>query len=119
MVALELSDVEIDYCPSCGGVWLDSGELEILMGDTDEQPDMVKSLEPIVDCSERPVRCPICTRKMTKVYPREDNNIILDKCPNGDGIWLNKGELESVLTLSRHKNDTIINLLKDIFNKKN
>ena len=27
-VILELAGVEIDYCPDCGGIWLDAGELE-------------------------------------------------------------------------------------------
>ncbi|MBW2422744.1 MAG: zf-TFIIB domain-containing protein [Deltaproteobacteria bacterium] len=27
----------IDRCPTCGGVWLDGGELERLKGDVNEQ----------------------------------------------------------------------------------
>jgi Zn-finger nucleic acid-binding protein len=27
MITLELADVEIDHCISCGGIWLDNGEL--------------------------------------------------------------------------------------------
>ena len=33
MVTLELNDVEIDYCMQCEGIWLDAGELEILLGE--------------------------------------------------------------------------------------
>jgi len=25
MITLELSEVEIDYCADCGGIWLDAG----------------------------------------------------------------------------------------------
>ncbi|NIV72594.1 MAG: hypothetical protein GWN16_11560, partial [Calditrichae bacterium] len=28
MMILEYNEVELDYCPICGGVWLDQGELE-------------------------------------------------------------------------------------------
>ena len=31
MIVLELNDVEIDYCLSCKGIWLDTGELELLL----------------------------------------------------------------------------------------
>ena len=31
MITLELEEVEIDYCTDCGGIWLDSGELELLL----------------------------------------------------------------------------------------
>jgi Zn-finger nucleic acid-binding protein len=33
MITLELSDVENDYCTDCGGIWLDAGELELLLGE--------------------------------------------------------------------------------------
>lgn len=31
MERVEIDSVEIDKCPSCGGIWLDPGELELLM----------------------------------------------------------------------------------------
>jgi len=30
MFVLEFEQVEIDFCYTCGGVWLDSGELEMI-----------------------------------------------------------------------------------------
>jgi len=32
MITLELAEVEVDYCTGCKGVWLDAGELEMLLG---------------------------------------------------------------------------------------
>ena len=29
---MERSQIEIDYCPSCRGVWLDKGELDKMLG---------------------------------------------------------------------------------------
>ena len=31
MISLELNEVEVDHCVACGGVWLDSGEMELLL----------------------------------------------------------------------------------------
>jgi len=31
MDVVQVDNVEIDRCPKCGGVWLDAGELEVLM----------------------------------------------------------------------------------------
>jgi len=31
MMVLELNEVEVDFCSRCGGVWLDSGELEAVL----------------------------------------------------------------------------------------
>lgn len=39
MITLELAQVEIDHCVECGGIWLDGGELEALIGDKEEVRD--------------------------------------------------------------------------------
>ena len=31
MIVMELNEVEIDHCLSCSGIWLDAGELELLL----------------------------------------------------------------------------------------
>ena len=31
MISLELHEIEVDHCVACGGVWLDAGELELLL----------------------------------------------------------------------------------------
>jgi Zn-finger nucleic acid-binding protein len=37
MIILELDKVEIDHCLLCGGIWLDEGELELLLEGTSEK----------------------------------------------------------------------------------
>ena len=32
LLMMERSRIEIDYCPSCRGVWLDKGELDKMLG---------------------------------------------------------------------------------------
>ncbi|MEJ2196939.1 MAG: zf-TFIIB domain-containing protein [Ignavibacteriaceae bacterium] len=43
MIILELNEVEIDYCPSCSGIWLDAGELELLFEDQAEREKIISS----------------------------------------------------------------------------
>lgn len=31
MIVMELHNIEADYCVDCGGIWLDEGELELLL----------------------------------------------------------------------------------------
>lgn len=40
------NDVEIDVCPNCGGIWLDRGELELLLTDCDQDntPDSAETM---------------------------------------------------------------------------
>lgn len=39
LVMSERSGIEIDYCPTCRGVWLDRGELDKIIDRSMSQPD--------------------------------------------------------------------------------
>ena len=45
MITLELQEVEIDYCTDCGGIWLDAGELELLLGEPEKAAQLLKSFK--------------------------------------------------------------------------
>lgn len=119
MVVLELDQIEIDHCLHCGGIWLDAGELEILL-DTDE--DRARLREILIEedsVKEKKYPCPICNKKMQKVYVGEERKILIDKCKRNHGLWLDKGELEEVIKLSsENKEGKIIKLLTQMFNSK-
>ena len=91
MIVAEHGDVEIDSCPACGGIWLDGGELEALVG----TPAPEKA-EPDADLGPAELDCPVCVDKLIK--DRYGHTaVVVDKCPHGDGIWLDQGELAQVL----------------------
>jgi len=93
MVILEFQGVEVDYCPSCHGIWLDQGELELLL-DMKEKPLDLSDI-PSAQKGER--RCPRCRKKMQKGdFP--GTSVEVDICPRDNGLWLDKGEL---LTIAR------------------
>ncbi|MEW6086772.1 MAG: zf-TFIIB domain-containing protein [bacterium] len=117
MVILELEDVEVDHCFSCGGIWLDAGELELLMGTSSEKECLLTLFETCEVTKEKSINCPICLKKMKKVlYGNEEKKIRLDKCVKNDGIWFDKGELNEVLKIGgTGKDNKIINLLKEMF----
>ena len=47
LVMSERSGIEIDYCPTCRGVWLDRGELDkIIERSLDQQPAAPRREEP-------------------------------------------------------------------------
>ena len=115
MIILELNQVEIDYCPNCESIWLDAGELELLYEDKNEIPSFSSS----VKVNEKKIKCPICNKKMYKVKFESNEDIILDKCKKGDGIWFDANELEKVLlTGSLGKENKIIQQFKEVFQNK-
>ncbi|MFZ1519839.1 MAG: zf-TFIIB domain-containing protein [Ignavibacteriaceae bacterium] len=113
MIILELNQVEIDYCNSCKGIWLDSGELELIFSNSDKK-SIDDSFIPKSNHPEVGRRCPICKKKMEKVE-FESSGIILDRCTNNHGLWFDNGELKSLLKTSADSNNKIIDLLKEMF----
>lgn len=117
MITLELADVEVDYCTDCGGIWLDAGELELLLGDPQQSEQLLNSFEIDSQCPEKRRKCPICLKKMQKiVVGTAKPTLLIDKCAKGDGLWFDKGELQDILNRAElDKDSKIQKLLADIF----
>ncbi len=109
MITLELEEVEIDYCEECGGIWLDAGELEMLLGENSLQVTgaFIKEKKP----AEQKIRCPACRKKMDKVVC---GNTHLDMCHRGHGIWFDKGELAEIIALDDLESK-VLDLLNNMF----
>jgi hypothetical protein len=114
LIVLELNQIEVDYCTNCHGVWLDGGELELLLLDSEEKNKLLDSFLTDKNSEEKSIKCPICLKKMDKIICGE--KIIIDECPGKHGLWFNKGELESVVEMgSLDKQNKIVKLLKEMF----
>jgi Zn-finger nucleic acid-binding protein len=119
MLVLELQQIEIDYCQNCSGIWLDTGELELLLDDTQEKKKLLDSFKTDPDNPEKPRRCPKCFKKMNKVFVGDNKKVLVDKCKKDHGIWFDSGELHQVVELgSIDKNNKVIQLLNDMFEYK-
>jgi len=120
MITLELADVEIDYCTDCGGIWLDAGELEQLLGNPQHAEKLLDSFKISSDSTEKVKKCPICLKKMQKiVVGLSTPPLLIDKCRKGDGLWFDKGELQDILSRAQlDKDSKIQKLLADMFGEK-
>ena len=117
MITLELDEVEIDYCTVCSGIWLDAGELEILLGEPDKAGKLLQSFKVDTDSAEKSRKCPICDKKMQKIVVGSSNpKLLIDKCAGGDGLWFDKGELNDIFERAQlDKDNKIQELLKNMF----
>lgn len=117
MITLELAEVEIDYCTDCGGIWLDAGELELLLGQLEQAEKLLESFKVDPTCTEKIRKCPICLKKMQKISVGLSSPVLLiDKCTRGDGLWFDKGELQDIVDRARlDKDNKIQKLLADMF----
>ncbi|MBN1974346.1 MAG: zf-TFIIB domain-containing protein [Sedimentisphaerales bacterium] len=120
MVTLELNEVEIDYCIQCEGIWLDAGELELLLGEPKKAKELLNSFKADTGVTEKIRKCPICYKKMQKIVVGSvAPKLLIDRCIKGDGLWFDKGELHNIFENAQlDENNKIKALLTDMFNHK-
>ncbi|MGI2336742.1 MAG: zf-TFIIB domain-containing protein [Dehalogenimonas sp.] len=103
MIVVEYDQIAIDYCPECRGVWLDRGELELVV-EKSFPVESVSRLEDFfhrreADVKEDKRRCPICHQTMHKEKIGTAPEVVIDACvAREDGLWFDGGELQQVLS---------------------
>ena len=103
MLILELDGVEIDCCDECHGIWLDEGELELLVeADKDADLPILKALtDPAAVKEKGNKKCPVCDKRMLLVDIPLDPVVEIDRCPQNHGLWFDKGELEQIISAAK------------------
>lgn len=91
MLALEFENIEIDWCPLCAGIWLDAGELGLLLRGTPGLPDGTW----LAAGRRGDRRCPLCHDRMHAAMAA-GSDVEIDACPHRHGLWLDPGELEQL-----------------------
>jgi len=92
MVRVEVQSIEIDRCPSCGGIVLDKGESEAieLLGLAPVIEGGV-SAEPADGARATAARCHECNRDMIAL--RGAGDIEYDWCDGCERLFFDRGEL--------------------------
>jgi Zn-finger nucleic acid-binding protein len=117
LVIVEYRNVELDVCIEGCGLWFDNDELRQLF-EVAEAPEMLHDLENrlvFLPAGKGGVqrRCPRCRGKMRHVSaPGDIEDVILDRCPRGHGLWFDKGELEEILTAALDHEDAALSTVK-------
>jgi Zn-finger nucleic acid-binding protein len=92
MVQVEVQSIEIDRCPSCGGIVLDKGESEAieLLGLAQVIEGGV-SAEPAGGTRATAARCHECNRDMIAL--RGAGDVEYDWCDGCERLFFDRGEL--------------------------
>ena len=114
LIVVERNNVEVDYCLSCKGFWLDKNELEVLNIILGIKSNFVAPFKhPAIQSNEKKLICPYCNAKMKKIRM---NGAIIDVCPNFHGMWFDKGELPKILNnANSEQSEKIITFLGETF----
>lgn len=98
LVVLELDGVEVDHCPRCGGSWLDAGELEALAEGAGVGTRRIReALLARARGRRGSRRCPRCRRRLEPLSVGVEEELVVDRCRLGHGLWFDRGEIGSLV----------------------
>lgn len=87
----------LDQCPRCGGIWCDRWELFPITAAAAQRLDTADQAAlwaPIATAGAEPLACPRCRARMRPFHdPALPVDARIERCPNCEGMWLNRGEL--------------------------
>ena len=118
---VDCKGITIHECSRCKGKWFERTELQKVIERDDDTLGWLdfdpfgKDAEQLSVASDGRI-CPKCLQKMQSLKYR-DSQVIIDKCPNCKGVWLDPGELAKVIKYLANKVDseTAKSYLKDSF----
>jgi Zn-finger nucleic acid-binding protein len=106
LVEIEYDGVKVEVCSDCKGEWLWAGELEKIVEHHDEvfTPEEIASLDAVNQehlTAEKDnhdeLNCPVCEDIQMEHFNYGDTSgIILHKCTECDGIWMDKDQLVKI-----------------------
>ncbi len=109
MVEETYEDVTIDRCADCGAVWVSDEELKAVVTarKVDFTPDQER--QALSQTDEGPVgesrECPVCSKPLERFKYAMSSEVIMDRCPDDHGVWLDPGELEAAQVLMEEYED--------------
>ncbi len=106
---LSCDGIEVDSCPECQGIWFNAGDLKpyidgILAKDESiphDSAELHRSIVALRDLSESVRPCPHCNVGMKKFNYAADSNIIIDKCSDCEGLWVDKKEIRELAIFAK------------------
>ncbi len=99
------ANIEIDVCESCGGKWLDKGELETIQKTIEKDysnelgsipSEVIQEMEKIRQQNQGIIKCPKCKVDMELKEAKYNSKMLIDVCNTCGGVWLDDGELKTL-----------------------
>ena len=100
LAPIEVEDLKLNSCPTCCGMWFDSGELrqakDRAVPDLDWLDFEIWEHEDEFRVAAHPRKCPHCVKPMVSLS-YGSTKVVIDTCPTCRGTWLDQGEFEQLI----------------------
>jgi hypothetical protein len=113
---VQYEGISIETCPKCNGEWLDDRELGKIVRlrevkfDPEERRAIAESTSitgVVLEDVDRDLKCPKCGGTTDAVNYGGDTGIVIDRCNDCRGIWLDGDELEKIQMVVEGWNDAL------------
>ena len=106
-----MESVTIDMCPKCKGIWYDKGEVGFQQELERDIPELEK-----VEKTKRPTKndCPRCGARLEEMRYSTVSDLMIDRCPSCEGIFLDRGELYKLESISAKLDSFTARLMRSL-----
>ena len=96
------TEIKVSRCSGCAGLFCDRRMLELMRGEwlVDSVLDTGSAAEGARNNQIEDIPCPGCGTTMARLSDKEQSQVILDACPNCDGVFLDAGELSDLKSVT-------------------
>ncbi len=114
LIKVERKNIEFEYCPECGGFFLDADEWYVVKCEFDltSKIDDIMRVNSLTKIEEKAKNCPICNDRMEKINL---GGLVLDRCVRQHGVWFDKGELSDFINKNAEQKNETIKFLGETF----
>lgn len=97
--------VDVQVCPQCKGIWLSYQDLNAIIHNEATawtEPQKAEILQQLGKAGvpetelQRHLACPECGAVMSAINYQYSSGIMINKCKNNHGVWLDSGELNKI-----------------------
>lgn len=96
--------VDVDFCSGCKGIWFDEDEVAFAM----ELPEDIPQLADVQkQARQTDYECPRCgsSSMLEEMKFTPVNELLIDRCPQCKGIWLDNQEFPKLERIAAHIGD--------------
>jgi Zn-finger nucleic acid-binding protein len=104
MHEVNFEGVVLDFCDACHGIWFDADELAFTAELATDIPEIAAVKK---DARTTPHTCPRCgePQKLEEMKFLQAQELLVDRCPQCKGIWIDKGELPKIEAMAARIGD--------------
>lgn len=110
-----LDKVEVDYCPACGGIYFDEGEVGAVLQLSKDIPNY----KDLLAAAPASCPCPGCKATMKDVRYVPDKDLHVDLCEACGGVWMDRGEIREAKQVADAQEHTKLRLLRSVWDMRN